>query len=91
MVLCASAAISKAWRISFLSPGLMRDFKERNKPLYSLRISFFSCSSFKLYFGICATVSMDYEFTALWVDCPLKLAITALRVVCSEPFLTNYL
>src|SRR5687768_17387521 len=63
MLLCASAAISKAWRINFRSPGLMRAFKPRKSARYSRKISFFSCSAFRLYFGVSATVSMAYEYT----------------------------
>ena len=51
------------WRIMRLSPGFMRDFRARSRARYSLRINFFSCSSFKLYFGNCARVSMGYEYT----------------------------
>src|ERR1700748_1966011 len=65
MVLCASAAISKAVRSNSLSPSLSLSFSERNNARYSLRINFFSWSSVRLYFGIAATVSMSilYEFT----------------------------
>ena len=65
LVLCASAAISKAERISSLSPGLSLAFRDRNRARYSLRINFFSWSSVRLYFGIAATVSISihYEFT----------------------------
>src|SRR5688500_8177152 len=65
MFLWASADISKALRISLRSPGLMRAFKQRNKARYSRRISFFSCSAFRLYLGISATVSMTYEDTLI--------------------------
>src|SRR6478609_7762883 len=63
MVLCASAAISKAILINRRSPGFILDLRERKSDRYSRRISFFSCSSFKLYFGTCAKVSIDDEFT----------------------------
>src|SRR5580700_11454887 len=65
MVLWASAAISKADRMSSLSPSLSLGFRERSRARYSLRISLFSWSSVRLYFGIAATVSMSilYEFT----------------------------
>src|ERR1700736_1735103 len=65
MVLCASAANSKAVRSSSLSPSLSLGFSERSRARYSLRINFFSWSSVRLYFGIAATVSMSilYEFT----------------------------
>src|ERR1700678_548489 len=58
MVLCASAAISKAMRNNSLSPDLSFGFRERKRARYSLRISFFSWSSVRLYFGIAATASM---------------------------------
>src|SRR4051794_28529370 len=80
MVLCASAAISNACRMSLRSPGLILDFRERNNERYSLRISFFSCSSFKLYFGICATVSIDDEFTLFAPLIFLKKAIRLRRM-----------
>ncbi len=48
IVLCASAAISKAVRSKILSPGLSFVFKTRSNARYSRRISFFSSSSFKL-------------------------------------------
>src|ERR1700744_147817 len=65
MVLCASAAISKAIRSNSLSPCLSFGLSERNRARYSLRINFFSWSSVRLYFGIAATVSISipYEFT----------------------------
>src|SRR4029079_17471478 len=63
MVLWASALISKARRILSLSPGFILAFRDRKRERYSRRISFFSCSSLRLYFGICSTVSIVYEFT----------------------------
>src|SRR5580700_12108157 len=65
MVLWASAAISKADRMSSLSPSLSFGLSERRSERYSRRMSFFSWSSVRLYFGIAATVSISipYEFT----------------------------
>src|ERR1700722_684933 len=65
MVLCASAAISKAERMSSLSPDLSLGLRERSRARYSRRMSFFSWSSVRLYLGIAATVSISipYEFT----------------------------
>ena len=58
-----SASGSKARRIVFRSPGFSFDFNPRKSARYSRKISFFSCSSLRLYFGICATVSMVNKFT----------------------------
>src|SRR5947209_5821400 len=63
IVLCASAAISKECLINFRSPGFNLFLSALNKARYSRRISFFSCSSFKLYLGADATVSIHHEFT----------------------------
>src|SRR6478735_8077165 len=65
VVLCASAAISNAILTSSLSPGFNFGFMDLSNARYSRRINFFSCSSFKLYFGSAATVSIPYEFTEI--------------------------
>src|SRR3954451_17851486 len=80
MVLCASAAISKASRMFFRSPGFNFIVKLRSKARYSRSMSFFSCSSLRLYLGICATVSIVNKFKQNW---PLSLG--ELTYICS-PF-----
>src|SRR6185312_3607515 len=63
VVLCASAAISNATLTCSLLPGFNFGFKALNNARYLRRISFFSSSSFIVYFGMSSVFSINYEFT----------------------------